>query len=74
MKLWRYDLSNLAATQFDREVVEEEGKLGEVLYWMRSGGVESKQHQVMACTVLYCTVLYCIVLCCTVLYCTVLYR
>ena len=45
--------------KIDREVVEEEGKLGEVLYWMRSGGVESKQHQVMACTVLYCTVLYC---------------
>ena len=50
-------------------MVEEEGKLGEVLYWMRSGGVESKQHQVMACIVLHYTVLYC-----TVLHCTVLYR
>ena len=53
-------------------MVEEEGKLGEVLYWMRSGGVESKQHQVMYCTVLYYTVLYCTVLYCG-LYCTVHY-
>ena len=29
-----------------REAVEEAGKLGEVIYWMRAGGTESKYHQV----------------------------
>jgi len=32
----------------NREAVEEAGKLGEIMYWMRSGGLKSKQHQVMA--------------------------
>ena len=31
----------------NREVVEENGKLGDVMFWMRSGGVMSKFHQVM---------------------------
>ena len=30
----------------NREVVEESGKLGEIMYWMRSGGVNSKIDQV----------------------------
>ena len=34
--------------QLNREVVEEEGKLGDILYWMRSGGVNSKFAQVMS--------------------------
>ena len=28
--------------------MEEAGKLGDILYWMRSGGVESKMYQVMS--------------------------
>ena len=32
----------------NREAVEEAGKLGDVVYWMRSGGVDSKNHQVMS--------------------------
>lgn len=32
----------------NREVVEEAGKLGEVMFWMRSGGVSSKMDQVMS--------------------------
>merc|ERR1712179_300537 len=32
----------------NREVVEESGKLGEIMYWMRSGGVNSKFDQVMS--------------------------
>ena len=59
--IWLQPAVYVKIKKIDREVVEEEGKLGEVLYWMRSGGVESKQHQVIIlyCTVLYCTVLYC---------------
>ena len=34
--------------KLNREVVEESGKLGDILYWMRSGGVESKMYQVMS--------------------------
>jgi alpha-glucosidase len=34
--------------QVNREVVEEAGKLGEVMYWMRSGGLSSKSSQVMS--------------------------
>jgi len=37
-----------AWASLNREAVEEAGKLGEVMYWMRSGGLKSKQHQVMA--------------------------
>jgi len=32
----------------NREAVEESGKLGEIMYWMRSGGVTSKIDQVMS--------------------------
>ena len=32
----------------NREVVEEENKLGDILFWMRSGGIQSKFHQVMS--------------------------
>ena len=32
----------------NREVVEEEGRLGDILFWMRSGGLQSKFHQVMS--------------------------
>ena len=32
----------------NREVVEEAGKLGDILFWMRSGGLQSKFHQVMS--------------------------
>ena len=31
-----------------REAVEEAGKLGDVLFWMRAGGIKSKHHQVMS--------------------------
>ena len=31
----------------NREAITEAGKLGEILYWMRSGGQESRFHQVM---------------------------
>jgi alpha-glucosidase len=31
-----------------RESVEEAGKLGDVLFWMRAGGIKSKHHQVMS--------------------------
>ena len=34
----------------NREVVEESGKLGEIMYWMRSGGVNSKFDQVQVVT------------------------
>jgi len=37
-----------AWASLNREAVEEAGKIGEVMYWMRSGGLKSKQHQVMA--------------------------
>jgi len=37
-----------AWASLNREAVEEAGKLGEVMYWMRSGGLKSKQEQVMA--------------------------
>merc|ERR1711971_608283 len=37
-----------AWASLNREAVEEAGKLGEVMYWMRSGGLKSKHHQVMA--------------------------
>ena len=30
----------------NREVVEESGKLGDIMYWMRSGGIGSKSSQV----------------------------
>jgi len=32
----------------NREAVEESGKLGEIMYWMRSGGITSKINQVMS--------------------------
>ena len=32
--------------RLNREVVEENGKLGDIMYWMRSGGVQSKFYQV----------------------------
>lgn len=32
----------------NKEAVEESGKLGEVMYWMRAGGVTSKFNQVMS--------------------------
>ena len=32
----------------NREAVEETGKLGDIMYWMRAGGIESKYHQVMS--------------------------
>lgn len=32
----------------NREAIEEAGKLGEILFWMRSGGIDSKHHQVMS--------------------------
>lgn len=32
----------------NREAVEEAGKLGDTLFWMRSGGIESKNHQLMS--------------------------
>ena len=28
--------------------MEEAGKLGDVLFWMRAGGIKSKHHQVMS--------------------------
>ena len=34
--------------RINREAVEEAGKLGDVLFWMRSGGINSKYHQVMS--------------------------
>ena len=34
--------------RLNREAVEESGKLGEIMYWMRSGGVRSKTYQVMS--------------------------
>ena len=34
--------------RINREAVEESGKLGDVLFWMRSGGINSKYHQVMS--------------------------
>merc|ERR1711976_440730 len=34
--------------RLNREVVEENGKLGDIMYWMRSGGVQSKFYQVMS--------------------------
>ncbi len=34
--------------RLNREVVEESGKLGEIMYWMRSGGLGSKNSQVMS--------------------------
>ena len=32
----------------NREVIEEEGKVGDVLFWMRSGGIQSKFHQTLS--------------------------
>ena len=32
--------------KLNREAVEESGKLGEIMYWMRSGGINSKYNQV----------------------------
>ncbi len=32
----------------NRELLEENGKLGDVLFWMRAGGVNSKLHQTMS--------------------------
>ena len=34
--------------KLNREAVEDSGKLGEIMYWMRSGGIESKNYQVMS--------------------------
>ena len=31
----------------NREAVEESGHLGDVIYWMRAGGINSKYHQVL---------------------------
>ena len=36
------------STKIYREAVEEAGKLGDVLFWMRAGGIKSKHHQVMS--------------------------
>merc|ERR1719334_582754 len=34
--------------KLSREALEEAGQLGQVMYWMRSGGLRSKEHQVMS--------------------------
>ena len=43
-----HQIFSLEWAKLNREVVEEAGKLGEILYWMRSGGIGSKDYQVLS--------------------------